>query len=100
MRLTMPRKTQGLGYINKQKREKGTYYTATISLGYDTKGKQIRKTKSSYNLKEVKDWIKSVNTKSFTQTTNQTLIEHILEYLELHKKIMYPPQLTKDICLE
>ncbi|MFR9278555.1 MAG: tyrosine-type recombinase/integrase [Ezakiella coagulans] len=79
-------KTQGIGYISKQKREKGIYYTATISLGYDSDGKQIRKTKSSYNLKEVKDWIKSVNTKSFTKASNITLVEYANQYLELHKK--------------
>ncbi len=79
-------KTQGLGSITKQKRAKGWYYTAVISLGYDQNGTQIKRTKSSYKLKEVNAWIRENSNKVFTPDSEKTLSEVTAEYLVNFKK--------------
>lgn len=79
-------KTQGLGSITKQKRAKGWYYTAVISLGYDENGVQIKKTKSSYKLKDVNTWIRENSNKTFTPESEKTFAECTAEYLINFKK--------------
>lgn len=79
-------KSQGMGYITKQQRKKGTYYVGTITLGYDENGKQIRKTKGSYKQKEVKDWLKTNNNKFFSNSSQKTLSECVDNFIETRKK--------------
>lgn len=78
-------KTQGIGSIQTQKRNGTNYYIATISLGYDLNGKQIRRTKGSYKKKEVVEWLKEVNTKTFSKISDMTLAEVVEKYINDYK---------------
>lgn len=96
----MAKKSNGLGYIRKLSRQKGTYYQAVICLGYNENGKQITKSKGSYNLQEVRNWLKEMNNKTFTPETKMTVIDYVYKYIEENKKknikeVTYEQYLTR-----
>lgn len=81
----MAKKTQGLGYITHQIRNGRKYYTGWISVGLKDDGTPNKKTKSSYSLQEVRDWIKKYNTKTFTKNNQKPLKEIASDFINKYK---------------
>lgn len=78
-------KANGEGTIYTEQRPKGTYYKATLSLGYDEAGKLIRKSKGSYSKKEVVHWLQEIaskrNSNTLPKDTKITLSEWFYTWL-------------------
>src|SRR5699024_4703377 len=73
-------KANGEGTIYTQKRNGKNYYRGQISIGYDDKGKLIRKSFSSYSKKEV---IKKMNEYQYKQNTGQLPTDYKINLEEL-----------------
>jgi len=78
-------KANGEGTIYCEQRAKGTYYKATLTMGYDEYGKPIRLSTGSYSKKEVIQWLQEMATKknsnSFSKNTKITLSEWFYTWL-------------------
>lgn len=84
-------KTQGIGYITTKNRNGRKYYTGWLSFGRSNK-----KSKSSYNLKEVRDWIKEYNAKIVIENPDQTLKEAVIDFIEEFKVPPHVQQTTYE----
>ena len=88
----MKKISEGLGYITTQERKNGNYYTGWISYGYDENGNQIRKSKSSYSLKEIKSWIKKRSLEIYSEDADAPLLQVVLNYVNTIKKPTIEPR--------
>lgn len=91
----MSKRGNGEGSIRKEKRAKGWYYIAKVTVGYDEEGKQIRKTIGSYSrpevVKKMQDIQYEISNDIYISSNDITFQQFFYDWVFNYKKIEVSP---------